>query len=125
MTQLQALALTLLKWWDAGHADLPWRHTRDPYAIWIAEIMLQQTQIKTVIPYYERWLVRFPTVSSLAAASLDQVLSLCSTEERRILVLRLEGLEVREIAEDIGVSRRTVFRMLARVEDRLSGLFAA
>ncbi len=76
MTQLQALAPTLLKWWDAGHADLPWRHTRDPYAIWIAEIMLQQTQIKTVIPYYERWLVRFPTVSSLAAASLDQVLSL-------------------------------------------------
>jgi len=46
----------LLEWWDAGHANLPWRTTRDPYAIWVSEIMLQQTQITTVIPYYERWL---------------------------------------------------------------------
>ena len=66
----------LLNWWDADHADLPWRNTRDPYAIWISEIMLQQTQISTVIPYYERWLVRFPTVEDLAAASLDDVLKL-------------------------------------------------
>jgi A/G-specific adenine glycosylase len=76
MAQLETLAATLLEWWDAGHADLPWRYTRDPYAIWVAEIMLQQTQIKTVIPYYERWLARFPTVASVAAANLDQVLSL-------------------------------------------------
>jgi A/G-specific adenine glycosylase len=64
----------LLDWWDAGHADLPWRRTRDPYAIWVAEVMLQQTQIATVIPYYERWLARWPTVHDLAAASLDDVL---------------------------------------------------
>jgi len=66
----------LLAWWDAGHADLPWRQTADPYAIWVSEIMLQQTQITTVIPYYERWLARFPTVEVLAAAPLDEVLKL-------------------------------------------------
>ena len=66
----------LLAWWDAGHADLPWRRTLDPYAIWVAEIMLQQTQITAVIPYYERWLARFPTVEALAAAPLEDVLKL-------------------------------------------------
>ena len=66
----------LLAWWDHDHADLPWRQTKDPYAIWVAEIMLQQTQIAAVIPYYERWLARFPTVQTLAAASLDEVLKL-------------------------------------------------
>ncbi|WP_420628431.1 A/G-specific adenine glycosylase [Candidatus Leptofilum sp.] len=66
----------LLDWWDAGHADLPWRRSKDPYAIWVSEIMLQQTQIATVIPYFERWLERFPTVQALAEASLDDVLKL-------------------------------------------------
>ncbi|WP_068515061.1 A/G-specific adenine glycosylase [Leptolyngbya sp. O-77] len=61
--------------WYADHArELPWRHSRDPYAIWISEIMLQQTQVKTVIPYYERWLTQFPTVTALAAAEQTQVL---------------------------------------------------
>ena len=64
----------LLSWWDANRADLPWRRTNDPYAIWIAEVMLQQTQIAAVIPYYERWLARFPTVAALAAAPLGDVL---------------------------------------------------
>ncbi|MCB9423022.1 MAG: A/G-specific adenine glycosylase [Ardenticatenaceae bacterium] len=67
---------SLLTWWDHDHADLPWRATCNPYAIWVAEIMLQQTQIATVIPYYERWLERFPTVQALAAAPLDEVLKL-------------------------------------------------
>lgn len=66
----------LLSWWDHDHADWPWRRTKDPYAIWISEIMLQQTQITTVIPYYERWLERFPTVEVLASAPLDDVLKL-------------------------------------------------
>lgn len=74
MTTLPAIAPLLLIWWDAGHADLPWRGTHDPYGIWVAEIMLQQTQIATVIPYYERWLARFPTVSALAEAPLADVL---------------------------------------------------
>ncbi|MCB8920747.1 MAG: A/G-specific adenine glycosylase [Ardenticatenaceae bacterium] len=69
-------SMLLLAWWDAGHADLPWRSSHDPYAIWVSEIMLQQTQIATVIPYYERWMSHFPTIAALAAASLDEVLKL-------------------------------------------------
>jgi A/G-specific adenine glycosylase len=67
-----------LKWYAAGHRDLPWRRTSDPYRIWISEIMLQQTRAQAVIPYYERFLQRFPTVESLAAAEEDQVLTLWS-----------------------------------------------
>ncbi len=74
MPDLEAIAPTLLTWWDAGHADLPWRRMTDAYAIWVAEVMLQQTQIATVIPYYERWMARFPTVAALAAAPLDDAL---------------------------------------------------
>jgi A/G-specific adenine glycosylase len=74
MIDPQEIAPLLLAWWDAGHADLPWRQTRDPYAIWIAEVMLQQTQITTVIPYYERWMARFPSFEVLAGAPLDDVL---------------------------------------------------
>jgi A/G-specific adenine glycosylase len=58
-----------------GRRDLPWRRTRDPYAIWVSEIMLQQTRVATVIPYWERWMARFPTVDALAAAPLDDVLA--------------------------------------------------
>ncbi len=61
--------------WAASHLrDLPWRRTRDPYPVWVSEIMLQQTQVATVIPYYERFLARFPTLPDLAAAPLDDVL---------------------------------------------------
>ena len=73
---LPTLHSPLLNWWDAGHADLPWRHSRDPYQIWVSEIMLQQTQVATVIPYFERWMERFPTVTALAEAPLDEVLKL-------------------------------------------------
>jgi A/G-specific adenine glycosylase len=64
----------LLRWYDAQRRDLPWRRTRDPWAIWISEAMLQQTRVETVIPYYERFLRRFPDVASLARAELDEVL---------------------------------------------------
>ena len=57
-----------------GRHDLPWQRTRDPYRIWLSEIMLQQTQVATVIPYYERFLAAFPDVRALAAASEDRVL---------------------------------------------------
>ena len=69
-----ALATPLLRWFRRVARDLPWRRTSDPYAIWISEVMLQQTQIATVIPYYERWMKRFPDVKALARASLDAVL---------------------------------------------------
>ena len=64
----------LLEWYDAARRDLPWRRTADPYRIWVAEVMLVQTQVDTVVPYYQRFLERFPDVGSLATASLDQVL---------------------------------------------------
>lgn len=70
------LQLPLLDWYDAHRRELPWRQTRDPYAIWASEIMAQQTQVATVIPFWERWLVRFPTVESLAAADEADVLSM-------------------------------------------------
>jgi A/G-specific adenine glycosylase len=70
------LGLRLHSWFAVHKRDLPWRHTRDPYRIWISEVMLQQTQAATVIPYYERFLKRFPTLSALAAALEQDVLRL-------------------------------------------------
>ena len=64
----------LCEWYRHHARDLPWRRARNPYAIWISEIMLQQTQVKTVIPYYERWMQQFPDVRRLAAAEPEQVL---------------------------------------------------
>jgi len=64
----------LLRWYGRGRRDLPWRRTRDPYAILVSEVMLQQTQVARVVPRYEAWLARWPTVASLAAASLEDVL---------------------------------------------------
>ena len=66
----QALGL----WYERCRRDLPWRRTGDPYAVWVSEVMLQQTQVATVIPYYERWMVRFPDLFRLAAADLQAVL---------------------------------------------------
>ena len=65
----------LIAWYDLHARDLPWRRTRDPYAIWVSEIMLQQTRVETVVPYYERFLTRFPTAAALADAPLDDVLA--------------------------------------------------
>ncbi|BCR03104.1 A/G-specific adenine glycosylase [Desulfuromonas versatilis] len=66
----------LLAWYGRHGRDLPWRGTRDPYRIWLSEVMLQQTGVTTVIPYYERFLGRFPTVSDLAAAPLEELIEL-------------------------------------------------
>jgi A/G-specific adenine glycosylase len=72
-----AIRRRLLRWFAAHKRDLPWRaEPRDPYHVWLAEIMLQQTQVATVIPYYRRWLARFPTLADLADAPLDDVLKL-------------------------------------------------
>ncbi|WP_246257358.1 A/G-specific adenine glycosylase [Pararobbsia alpina] len=70
-------APTLIAWQrEHGRHDLPWQNTRDAYRVWLSEIMLQQTQVSTVIPYYARFLERFPTVAALAAAPIDDVMSL-------------------------------------------------
>ncbi len=65
----------LLAWYDANRRDLPWRRTQDPYHIWVSEIMLQQTRAQAVIPYYEKFLERFPTVAALAGAAEPDVLA--------------------------------------------------
>src|SRR5262245_44721438 len=75
-TQEQPIAADLLAWYADAAADLPWRRTGDPYAIWLSEIMLQQTQVATVIPYFERFTAAFPTVAALAEAKQDAVLKL-------------------------------------------------
>jgi A/G-specific adenine glycosylase len=66
----------LLAWYGRHKRALPWRDVHDPYRIWISEIMLQQTQVDTVIPYYQRWLARFPNIRALAAAPLNDVLAI-------------------------------------------------
>jgi A/G-specific adenine glycosylase len=71
----EGFAAALLRWYDqSGRHDLPWQAERSPYRVWIAEIMLQQTQVATVIPYFQRFMARFPDVAALAAAPLDEVL---------------------------------------------------
>jgi len=72
------LRKAVLQWFLSSRRDLPWRHTRDPYAIWISEVMLQQTRVSTAVAYYKRFLERFPTVKDLAAAREQQVLALWS-----------------------------------------------
>ncbi len=72
------LRRSLLRWFARAKRPMPWRQTRDAYAIWVSEMMLQQTTVTTVIPYYQRFMNRFPDVSSLAAADEDSVLSLWS-----------------------------------------------
>lgn len=70
---IRKIRAPLLRWYDTNGRDLPWRRTRDPYAIWISEAMLQQTRVDTVIPYWERFLEAFPDVTSLANADPDEL----------------------------------------------------
>lgn len=70
------LLAALLEWYRRRKRDLPWRRTSDPYAIWVSEVMLQQTRVETVIPYYARWLAAFPDPAALAAAPEERVLKL-------------------------------------------------
>ena len=73
---MNELARKIITWFCANARDLPWRRTLDPYAIWVSEIMLQQTQVKTVIPYWERWMREFPTIEKLAQAPPERVLKM-------------------------------------------------
>ena len=74
-----SFATRLIEWQRRhGRKDMPWQADRDPYRIWLSEIMLQQTQVKTVVPYYERFLARFPSIVALAQADIDEVMRLWS-----------------------------------------------
>src|SRR5262252_5976084 len=76
--RLSRFRKNLLAWFTQFRRDLPWRRTNDPYRIWLSEIMLQQTRVKAVIPYYEKFLARFPDIQSLAEAPEEEVLRLWS-----------------------------------------------
>ncbi|HRE48836.1 MAG TPA: A/G-specific adenine glycosylase [Aggregatilineales bacterium] len=76
MIDSHSFAAALAPWFVRDASDRPWRHTRDPYRVWLSEVMLQQTQSATVVPYYEKFAAAYPTVHALAAAPLDQVLKL-------------------------------------------------
>jgi A/G-specific adenine glycosylase len=72
--EIRGLRRRLLAWYESNRRRLPWRQTRDAYRIWVSEVMLQQTQVKTALPYYRRFLTQFPTLRKLAAADLEEVL---------------------------------------------------
>tara|TARA_Y100000768_G_scaffold219083_1_gene165162 strand:+ start:6244 stop:7296 length:1053 start_codon:yes stop_codon:yes gene_type:complete len=68
------MKLQLLRWYDNNNYDFPWRNSNDPYKVWISEVMLQQTQVNTVIPYFNKWMKRFPTIQDVAQADIDIIL---------------------------------------------------
>src|SRR3990172_6622551 len=74
--RLRAISRRLLAWFDRSAREMDWRETDDPYRIWVSEVMLQQTRVETVTPYYRRFLSAFPTVLALAAAPRDRVMML-------------------------------------------------
>lgn len=76
--QVRQFQTKILTWYQSNKRDLPWRRTRDPYAILVSEVMLQQTQVQRVVPKYEAWMEHFPTVRELAKAPLADVLRLWS-----------------------------------------------
>jgi A/G-specific adenine glycosylase len=77
-TTVEDMRAGLLAWFATNRRDLPWRRTRDPYRVLVSEVMLQQTQVDRVIPYYERWLERFPTVEALAKAPTSELIKVWS-----------------------------------------------
>ena len=74
MTQQTSFSRNLTRWYVKNARRLPWRATRDPYKIWISEVMLQQTTVNAVIPYYEKWIKAFPTAETLKNAPLQEIL---------------------------------------------------
>ena len=105
---------SLLDWYDASRRDLPWRRTRDPYAIWASEVMLQQTQVSRVAEYWPRFLTRFPNVRALADASEDDVLAAWSGlgYYRRARMLRSAA---RVVVEELGGTLPRTARDLRRL----------
>lgn len=112
--ELRGFHRRLLKWYVAAARPLPWRATTDPYRIWVSEVMLQQTTVEVVLPYYERFIKRFPSVEALSRAPLDQVLRLW------------EGLGYYRRARNLHAAARLVMRQHAgrvpRAPELLRGL---
>ena len=128
-----AFASPLLAWWEAnGRRDLPWQKPRTPYRVWVSEVMLQQTQVATVVPYFVRFVQRFPDIEALAAAELDPVLHLWSGlgyyararnlhRTARIVVREHAGVfpaTAEEIEALPGIGRSTAAAIVAQAYDR-------
>ncbi len=107
------LVTLLLDWFATNARDLPWRRTHDPYAIWVSEIMLQQTQVKTVIPYWERWLCELPTIEALAKAHPDKIHKLWEGLGYYTRVRNLQKAAQQIIAEHDGEFPQTFDAVLA------------
>ena len=135
-----SFARRLLAWWDThGRKNLPWQRERTPYRVWISEIMLQQTQVGTVVPYFERFMTRFPTVETLARADLDEVLHLWSglgyyARARNLhraagLVVRNHGGVFPDTVEAIrtlpGIGRSTAAAIVAQSHGRRAAILDA
>ena len=123
----EALARSLLRWYARERRDLPWRRTRDAYAIWVSETMLQQTRSKTVVPYYDRFMRELPTVHALAEAPEERVLALWSGlgYYRRARMLRAAARRVvashgGRLPEDV-----SLLRQLEGVGDYTAGAIAS
>ncbi len=111
MTTLTSFRTALLRWYDAHRRDLPWRRTRDPYCIWLSEVMLQQTTVRTVEPRWQQFLERYPTIEALAHAPLDDVLAEWSGLGYYARARNLHAAANR-IAEDFGGSVPASFELL-------------
>jgi A/G-specific adenine glycosylase len=110
----RALRIALARWYARCRRDLPWRRTSDPYRIWVSEVMLQQTQVQTVEPYYNRFIEQFPDVSSLAAADLQTVLKLwegLGYYSRARNLHRAAGIVVAELAGRVPATWETLRRL--------------
>ena len=113
MAKVQGVRAGILSWYREGHRDLPWRHTRDPYAILLSEIMLQQTQVDRVLPKYHQFLTLYPSLAALAAAPRAEVIRNWAP-----LGYNLRAVRLHEIA------RQAVQRHGGRLPDTLAGLLA-
>src|SRR5947199_4446350 len=99
MADLSRVHAALLDWYSAYGRDLPWRHTRDPYSILVAEVMLQQTQVDRVIPKWHAWLARFPTLASLAEASRADAIREWQGLGYNVRAVRLHDIACQVVAE--------------------------
>jgi len=113
-TSPESFASPLLRWFDVnGRHDLPWQHPRTPYRVWLSEIMLQQTQVRTVIPYFERFVTALPTLSALAAASRDDVMALWSGLGYYARARNLQAAAQRCVAQHDGELPRDMEALIA------------
>jgi A/G-specific adenine glycosylase len=103
----------LLDWYTANRRDLPWRRTRDPYAILVAEVMLQQTQVERVIPRWHAWLERFPTTQALARASRADAIRAWQGLGYNLRAVRLHAIACQVVAEHAGVLPHSVDALLS------------